>query len=210
MILQKRLNNIVKPFEYIWALLYNLYYIVYSLILGMKKKKIYLGFFYGSKQELTKAFTKITDGDYVRYIMTAETLICRFKSNKPINEILEILRQFCPDIPFFVFPISTKTWQYNLPLDIENNLLTDNPIIQSPQTKVLNQYFVAMLDAIKKKESVDINDDRGADFFDAAIGHLNIRLRQAIEEDNFELAAQIRDKIKELTDQKTNLNDEQT
>lgn len=174
----------------------------------MRKKKIYLGFFYGTKQELTKAFTKITDGDYVRYIMTAETLICRFKSNKPITEIIDILRQFCPDIPFFVFPISTKTWRYNLPLDIENNLLTDNPIIQSPQTNVINQYFMAMLNEIKKKQTDEFIDERSPDFINSAIGHLNTRMDQAIKEDNFELAIQIRDKIKELTEQKNTTTNE--
>lgn len=172
----------------------------------MKKKKIYLGFFYGSKQELTKAFTTITDGDYVRYIMTAETLICRFKSNKPINDILEILWQHIPDIPFFVFPISSKSWKYNLPLDIENNLLTDNPIIQVPQNKIINQYFMALLEEIKKQQSTEqIIDERSPDFLNSAINHLNTRLDQAVKEDNFELAIQIRDKIKELTEQKNNI-----
>ncbi len=172
----------------------------------MRKKKIYLGFFYGSKQELTKAFTKITDGDYVRYIMTAETLICRFKSNKPVNDILEILRQHIPDIPFFIFPISSKSWKYNLPLDIENNLLTDNPIIQVPQNKIINQYFMALLEEIKKQQSTEqIIDEKSPDFLNSAIAHLNTRLNQAIKEDNFELAIQIRDKIKELTEQKNNI-----
>lgn len=173
----------------------------------MKRKKIYLCFFYGSNQELTKAFTKITNGDFVRYIMTAETLICRFKSNKPLDEIVEILRQNCPDIPFFVFPISNKKWRYNIPLDVENNLLTDNPIIQTPEIKAINQLFLSMFNEIKRHQPGIINENN-PDFVRSATDQLGIRLKQAISEDNFELAAQIRDKIKELNQQKNNIKDE--
>lgn len=177
----------------------------------MKKKKLYLSFFYGSKQELTKAFNKITDGDFVRYIMTAETLICRFKSNKKIDEIIEILREYSPDIPFFVFPISDDKWRYNLPLDVENNLLTDNPIIQTPQKQAINQFFTKVIDELKKQGfQPEIIDEQSPDFINSAIDHLNIRLQQAIKEDNYELAAQIRDKIKELNNQKNNINNERT
>ena len=165
----------------------------------MKRRKTYLSFFYGSKQELTKAFTKITDGDFVRYIMTAETLICRFKSNKKIDEIIEILCQYCPDIPFFVFPISNQSWKYHLPLDVENNLLTDNPIIENPQNQVINQYFMTIINELKKRGELEGGEEN---FVDSAIGHLNRRLQEAIADDNFELAAQIRDKVKELTSQK--------
>jgi len=175
----------------------------------MKKKKLYLSFFYGNKQELTKAFNKITDGDFVRYIMTAETLICRFRSNKKIDEIIKILREYSPDIPFFVFPISDDKWRYNLPLDVENNLLTDNPIIQIPQKQEINQFFTKLIDELKKQGfQAEIIDEQSPDFINSIIDNLNIRLQQAIKEDNYELAAQIRDTIKELNNEKNNINNE--
>ena len=186
-------------------------YVIYSWVIiskllfrVMKKRKIYLSFFYGSKQELTKAFTKITDGDFVRYIMTTETLICRFKSNKKVSEIMDILRQYCPDVPFFIFPISNTHWKYNLPLDVENNLLTDNPIITTPQNQAINQYFMAVINELKKTQP-GILDEQSPDFIDSAINQLNLRLQQAVQEDRLEVAAQIRDRIKELRNQKENL-----
>jgi hypothetical protein len=173
----------------------------YFLILMMKRKKIYLAVFYGTKQELTKAFTTITNGDYVRYIMTAETLICRFKSNKPLSEILDTLRKYAPDIPFFVFPISTKNWVYNLPMDVENNLLTDNPII-TIQNNVINQYFISLLDEIKKQQqAIGLTGIKNSDLLENTIDHLKKRLKESIDNDNFELSAQIRDKIKELDEE---------
>ena len=203
-------NKIIKRFQYTWVIIRHTFITFYLLGMHMKKKKIYLGFFYGSKQELTKAFTVITKGDFVRYIMTAETLICRFKSDKPIVEIIDILKEHCPDIPFFVFPISTKNWRYNLPLDVENNLLTDNPIIQTKQNQIINQYFIALLDEIKKKQLDPLLDENSPEHLDGMITHLGLKLKQAISEDNFELAAQIRDKVKELITKKNNLNNECT
>ena len=185
-------------------------YVKYILItmLGLltfnivKKKKVYLSFFYGNKQELTKAFTQITGGDFIRYIMTSETLICRFKSNKSMDEIGEIIHHHCPDLPFFIFPINDK---YNLPLDVENNLLTENPIIQSQQTQIVNQYLTNLIDLVK--ERIDITDITPEVIDENDIDQLNIRLTQAKSVENFELAAQIRDKINEL---KNKLNDERT
>ena len=207
MMLKPLLNFCGKLVKYVLVIVGFVLLTFYLMVLSMKGKKYYLGFFYGSKQELTKAFTKITKGDYVRYILTAETLICRFPSDKTMTEIIKILREHCPDIPFFIFPISSKNWRYNLPMDVENNLLTDNPIIQTPQNKIINQYFMSMLEDVKKQQA-HIVDEQSPDFFDAAIGHLKSKLKQAITDDNFELAVQIRDKIKELDQQKTQLNDE--
>lgn len=191
---------IMTPIYYIWTVILRLF-----VIRRMKRKKLYLSFFYGSKQELTRAFNKITNGDYVRYIMTAETLICRFRSNKPIDEIMEILREHCPDLPFFVFPITASNYRYNLPLNVENNLLTDNPIIPIPSNQAVNQYFMAIIDELKKHYP-EMAEEPRPDFTNSAIDRLNVRLNQAIAEENFELAAQIRDKIKELQ----NNNNQQT
>lgn len=194
------LSKIAKPFEYIWILIFLIMSVPYFLMLEMKRKKIFLAVFYGSKQELTKAFTYITGGDYVRYIMTAETLICRFKSNKPVTDILETLRKYAPDIPFFIFPISTKNWAYNLPMDVENNLLTDNPII-TIQNKVVNQYFISLLDELKKQQNIGLQNIKDPEILEKSIDHLKRRLKESIQDDNFELSAQIRDKIKEIEDQ---------
>jgi len=95
----------------------------------MKKKKLYLSFFYGNKQELTKAFNKITDGDFVRYIMTAETLICRFRSNKKIDEIIKLAK-------YMAYTIDTH-WKWHAAEEtdlslmikkIANNEVTDEEI----------------------------------------------------------------------------------
>jgi hypothetical protein len=171
----------------------------------MRSKKTYLAFFYGSKTELTKAFTTITDGDYVRYIMTSETLICRFKSQKSLDDIMTILREYAKDIPFFVFPISSKNWKYNLPMDVENNLLTDNPIMQIQDHENVNQYFLSMLEEIKKSYGI-VDGFEGDDIFDRVIKKLNKELKQSVRDDNYELAAQIRDKLKEIEQQKNGLN----
>ena len=171
----------------------------------MKGKKVYLVFFYGSKTELTKAFTTITGGDYVRYIMTSETLICRFKSGMDLKDIMVILREYAHDIPFFVFPISSKNWKYNLPMDVENNLLTDNPIMQTQEIKPTNQYFMSMFEDLKKKYNVTDLDDKSEEFFDRIIGNLNKKMEICIREDNYELAAQIRDKVRELEEVRNNL-----
>jgi len=164
-----------------------------------KKKKIYISFFYGSNQELTRAFSRITGGDYVRYIMTAETLICRFKSNMDLDDIIEILREYVPDVPFFVFPIENKGWRYNLPMDVENNLLTDNPIIHVPQNNIIQESFMSMIDDIKKNSMVG---NKSIELLDKAVLLLQDKLKQSINNENYELAGQIRDKIKEIENQK--------
>ncbi len=163
------------------------------LFLFMRKKQNYLSFFYGCKQDLTKAFTTITNGDYVRYIVTAETLICRFKSNKSIDDITDILKEHCPNVPFFIFPISNSKWKYNLPLDVEHNLLTDNPIINVPQNDIINNLFSTIINEMKKYKS-EITDEENID-------NLNNHLKKAIQEEDFELAARIRDRIKEILNQ---------
>lgn len=149
-----------------------------------KRKKTYLGFFYGNKQELTKAFTKITDGDIVRYILTSETLICRFKSNKSITEIMGILNETCLNISSFVFPISNSSWGYNLPPDVVNNLLTDKTIIQNSETQILTKYLELFVEEVKKKNVINLQTE----------------LKNAIDSDNFELAMLIRDEIKKRSE----------
>lgn len=163
----------------------------------MNNEKTYIGFFYGVKREIKTALNQITDGNFVRYIMTAETLICRFSSKKRIGVILKILQNNCPDTAFFVFPINKNNWCYNLRDDVENNLLTDNPIIINKEHNIINSFFMSIINELAKKKN---NQDGScaASNIDSVLNDLDTQLNRAVAEENYELAAQIKNKIKEI------------
>jgi len=149
-----------------------------------KRRKTYLGIFYGSNRKLNEVFINITDNDFIRYIVTNETLICRFKSKLEIQEIEKIFKEQIISIPFFVFPINHKRWIYSLPLEVENNLLTDNPIIKPKREQPDNppaNFFINLLNELRKRQEKDLQNERS---FNHWIND-NTKLSEMINDDGF-------------------------
>lgn len=195
----------------------------------MKRNKTYLGIFYGSNKHLNEAFLNITDGGFIRYIVTDETLICRFKSKLDIQEIEKIFNQHVKNIPFFIFPINNKKWTHNLPHEAENNLLTDNPIIKPKVEQPVDlpaNFFLNLLDELKSRkeetekvernfknwinEKTDLSKLVNNDGFieingysvekEELINLLEKQMGDAVEEEDYRFAANIKKKLEDLDD----------
>lgn len=192
----------------------------------MGRKKRYLGIFYGSSKELNDCFVKISSGELLRYVVTDETIICRFSSKLSINDIDKIFNEGVKNIPFFIFPIDSKRWSYNLPYEAENNLLTDNPIIEvKKQTDQNSDNFLTnLLSELSKRHKQNqeiqqifngwVNYDDTHNFtinpdgsilvnnytikITELIEELNKQLETSISEENYELSGKIKKKIIEL------------
>lgn len=138
------------------------------------KKYFLIRFDKEPRKDVNQALITFIETEDTQFIATPSTMLTLFKSSTPYNVIWKALGALRPVTAFFLIDVTDCDFAIHMPDDL---------------TKKISEFLGTRI--VNQEEYLPTED----------VVELNKRLKQAIAEEQFELAATIRDRILKLQNQ---------
>jgi hypothetical protein len=171
-----------------------------------KKQKTYLMFIYNANKKVVTMLEHVLENqnDVRSFFQSKQHFICRFKTTKTAEEINAAVRTHSPSILYFLVELNKQTMlTYKLYDYMANNLMTDNP----EKTPSVGELLEHAQEAIK--DNIEVFDDlitKEMEKLDKDPQYLKECIKDALESENYEVAAKLRDKLKNIEEEITKEN----